>query len=198
MGSNVLCSLATLTAKKLISLNGLTATCGSNVLDVNATNTTITGPLTLNGTVTGSGVTSLLGGYATSTALNAKENSITIVSPLVKTVGTGVNQLSLDTTAAYNVGSLTASGKITCTSLTFNGTTVADLGGYATTTALNAKENLLAVVSPLLKTTVLTGPLAGMNQLSLDPFAVYDVGALNCTAGPVSYTHLTLPTILRV
>ena len=115
--------------------------------------------------------------------MNAKENSITIVSPLVKTVGTGVNQLSLDTTAAYNVGSLTATGKITCNSLTLNGTAMTDLGGYATTTALNAKENLLTVVSPLVKTTVLTGPLAGMNQLSFDSFAVYNVGQLNCNAG---------------
>ena len=113
----MLCSFATLTAKKLISLNGLTATCGSNVLDVNATNTTIAGPLIVNGNVSGSGITSLLNPYAMSTAVNAKENSITIVSPLVKTVGTGVNQLSLDTIAAYNVGSLTATGQILCGSI---------------------------------------------------------------------------------
>ena len=113
----MLCSFATLTAKKLISLNGLTATCGSNVLDVNATNTTIIGPLIVNGHVSGSGITSLLSPYATNTAVNAKEKSITIVSPLVKTVGIGVNQLSLDTTAAYNVGSLTATGQILCGSI---------------------------------------------------------------------------------
>ena len=95
-GSIMLCSFATLTAKKLISLNGLTATYGTNVLDVNAANTTITGPLVVNGTLTGTGITSLLNPYATITAVNAKENSLTVVSPLVKTVGTGVNQLSLD------------------------------------------------------------------------------------------------------
>ena len=82
----MLCSFATLTAKKLISLNGLTATCGSKVLDVNTTNTAITGPLVVNGaincngltvtgSVTGSGITTLLGGYATNTAFNAKENN---------------------------------------------------------------------------------------------------------------------------
>ena len=50
-GNNMVCSVATLTAKKLISLNGLTATYGTNVLDVNATNTTITGPMILNGNI---------------------------------------------------------------------------------------------------------------------------------------------------
>ena len=71
--------MATLTAKKLISLNGLTATYGSNVLDVNATNTTITGPLVVNGTLTGTGITSLLTPYATTSSLAAKENSLTVV-----------------------------------------------------------------------------------------------------------------------
>ena len=41
-GATILCALATLTAKKLLSTTGLNATCGSNVLDVNATNTAIT------------------------------------------------------------------------------------------------------------------------------------------------------------
>ena len=109
-GSIMLCSFATLTAKKLISLNGLTATYGTNVLDVNAANTTVTGPLVVNGTLTETGITSLLNPYATITAVNSKANSLTIVSPLVKTVGTGVNQLSLDTTAAYTLGTLNVTG----------------------------------------------------------------------------------------
>ena len=67
-----------------------------------------------NGNISGTGITALLGGYALSTDVNKKENSITVVSPLVKTVSTGVNQLSLDTGAAYTVGSLTTAGQILC------------------------------------------------------------------------------------
>ena len=116
-GSKVLCSAATLTALKLISTSGLTATYGTNVLDVNATNTTITGPVILNGSISGSGITQLLSTYLTSASINGKEDSITVSAPLLKTtptIGTnaGKNVLYLDTTAAYTVGNLTANGVV--------------------------------------------------------------------------------------
>ena len=71
------------------------------------------GDLTVNGSLLGTGFTSLV---------SSKENQVTTVAPLQRTTviqgGTTVlTQLSLDTTAAYTVGSLASSGLITCGSL---------------------------------------------------------------------------------
>ena len=128
-GSNMLCSFATLTAKKLISLNGLTATCGRMSWMSTPPTPRSQDPCIVNGTLTGTGITSLLGPYATSTAVNAKENSITVVSPLVKTVGTGVNQLSLDTTAAYTLGTLNVTGASILHTSSFGDVAIVDSTG---------------------------------------------------------------------
>ena len=165
-GSKVLCSAATLTALKLISTSGLTATYGTNVLDVNATNTTITGPVILNGNVSGTGITQLLSMYLTSASINGKEDSITVSAPLLKATPTygpnaGKNVLYLDTTAAYTVGNLTATGVVS---------------GIGFTNLLSGKENLITATGPLLKTSA-----NGLTQLSLDTAADYTVGSLTST-----------------
>ena len=66
------------------------------------------GNLTANGTVSGTGFTNLLTG---------KENLITATAPLLKTSANGLTQLSLDTAAAYTVGSLTSTGQLLCGSI---------------------------------------------------------------------------------
>ena len=99
----------------------------------------------MNGTVSGS----VFSGYATSSSVAAKENLLTAVAPLLKAAAGANTQLSLDTTAAYTVGNLTATG-------TVSGTGFATLlANYATSTSLNAKENVILVNSPLVKTTPL-------------------------------------------
>ena len=94
-GNNLDCRGSNVNALKLNSTAGLTATFGGNTVDVNTVNTTITGPMVFNGNISGTGIVTLM---------STKENSLTVVAPLVKTVATGVNRLSLDTTAAYTMG----------------------------------------------------------------------------------------------
>ena len=102
----------------------------SNVLDVNSINTTITGPLVVNGTVSEIGFS----GYAASSSVTAKENLLIVVAPLVKVAAGANTQLSLDTAAAaYNVGSLSASGQILCGNIGAGSTalTIQNLAGAA-------------------------------------------------------------------
>ena len=105
------------------------ANSGTNSIYINQNNTAIAWPVTalgtitasdlvVSGTVSGDGFSSFFDTYSVA-ALGAKEQAITALSPLPKQpLTTGANagktQLSLDTTAAYNVGSLNASGPILC------------------------------------------------------------------------------------
>ena len=98
---------ATLAASFYGSLYVGTTTRLNSDLDVVGT-ATLHGDVVITGTLSGTGMST----SATSSAVSGKENSMTALSPLIKTVATGVNQLSLDTNASYTVGSLTSTGPL--------------------------------------------------------------------------------------
>ena len=112
----------------------------------------------------------------------AKENLLTVVAPLLKAAAGANTQLSLDTTAAYNVGSLSASGQILCGNIGTGSTalTIQNLAGTAIAqfwngTLLHATFNgSMAVASTvhLNGEVVVAGTLSGTAITSmLSPYA---------------------------
>ena len=94
--------------------------------------------LTVNGTLSGTVFTTLFSSYATSSSLNAKENAITVVAPLLKStpsagINAGKNVLSLDTAGAYTVGALTSVGPIRGSDLAMTGQITCQTIGTRTT-----------------------------------------------------------------
>ena len=94
----------------------MNAISGQNGISLNNTNTVVTGPVVLSGhvaassldvagDVTGGGFGAFFDAYSV-TALNKKENVITVDSPLVKTTPFGYTHLALDTGAAYTAREL--------------------------------------------------------------------------------------------
>jgi hypothetical protein len=105
----------------------------NNSVGINTTAPNTTYKLDVNGGINGTtlfqGGTSIATTYATITALNAKENTLTFNSPLTR----NTNTIGIDLSAYLTTASA--------------GTT------YATITALNAKENTLTFSAPLSRAT---------------------------------------------
>ena len=104
----------------LAAARGFNAISGQNGISMNPNDTEVRGPITFLGSitaskiyvagdVTGGGFAAFFDSYSVA-SLGKKENMITVSSPLLKTAANGLNQLSLDTAAAYTLGTLYVRG----------------------------------------------------------------------------------------
>ena len=162
-----MCSLATLTAKKLLSTTGLTATCGSNVLDVNATNTAITGPLSVSGSIS-----------LSSSGMTLKTSTGVFGGVSFSGNALGYRVLFMESGDVNFYGST-----IACTFANLTAKKLISTQGLSTM-CLNTVLEVNAT------NTTITGPLVVNGTVSGTGFSGYATSS----SVTVSYTHLTLPT----